>query len=298
MIKKLNELKELLSSQSEKRRVAVVCAHDEHTLEAVAHAMKDDLIYPILIGNAEIIRKMLSQYQCSEKNIVIIEENDSVSAAQIAVEMVKKGEVDSIMKGKIETGTLMKILVNRENGIRKAETMSLLAVMESPNYHKVFGLTDPGLLTYPNIKQKEAEIRNAVDAFHALGIKNPKVALLCATEKVNPKMQETVEADELKSMDVSDCIIEGPISLDLAIDQKAATIKGYTSPVAGDADILVVSEIVSGNILAKSITVLGGGKTCGIVLGAQVPVILVSRSASAEDKYYSIVLGALIGRNK
>ena len=293
MIRKLDDLKELLYNKNEKRKIAVVCAHDEHTLEAITKAANDDLVYPILIGNEKKINELLTQLNYAKEKEIIHEE-DPIKAVQIAVDLVKKGEVKSIMKGKIETGTLMKVLVNREHGIRKSDTMSLLGVMEAPFYHKVFGLTDPGLLTYPTLSQKEAEIRNAVEAFHALGIENPKVALLCAIEKVNPKMQETLDADTLKHLDIPGCIIEGPISLDLACDPESANIKGYTSSVAGDADILVVPNITSGNVLAKSVTVLGGGRTCGIVLGAQVPIILVSRSATADDKYYTIILGALI----
>ena len=189
----------------------------------------------------------------------------------------------------------MKVLVNRERGIRKNDTMSLLAFMESPNYHKVFAITDVGLLTYPSKDQKKAAIQNAVEAFHALGVEQPKVAILAAVEKVNPKMKETVEAAEIKEEGVEGCIIEGPIGYDLAMDPASAPIKGYVSPVAGDADLLVVPDIVSGNIAAKTITVIGGGRTGGVVLGAKVPVLLVSRAASADDKYMSIVIAALVG---
>jgi phosphotransacetylase len=189
----------------------------------------------------------------------------------------------------------MKTLVNKEKGIRKNSTMSLLAFFESPNYHKVFAVTDVGLLTYPTKEQKIAAIENAVSAYKNLGILNPKVAILAAVEKVNEKMKETVEADEIKSEGVSGCIIEGPISLDLAMDPESAVVKGYNSSVAGDADILVVPDIVSGNVLAKGNTVIGGCKTGGVVLGALVPVLIVSRAATAEDKFMSIVIAALIG---
>lgn len=191
----------------------------------------------------------------------------------------------------------MKVLVNRERGIRKSDTMSLVAFMESPYYHKVFAITDPALLTYPTKEQKKVAIANAVEAFHVLGVKEPKVAVLAAVEKVNPKMKETVEAGEIKEEGVAGCVIEGPISYDLALDPEAAKVKGYASPVAGDADLLVVPDLLSGNIAAKSITVAGGGRTGGVVLGAKVPVLLVSRAASADDKYMSIVLAALVGKN-
>ena len=293
MIKNFEQLKEMLKAMPVKRKVAVVPAQDEHTLEAISHAYRDGMVEPVLIGDEPKIREILAQIGTDAMTIIHVE--DPTEAIQKAADMARDGEVDCIMKGKTETGALMKVLVNRERGIRKNDTMSLLAFMESPNYHKVFAITDVGLLTYPSKDQKKAAIQNAVEAFHALGVEQPKVAILAAVEKVNPKMKETVEAAEIKEEGVEGCIIEGPISYDLAMDPASAPIKGYVSPVAGDADLLVVPDIVSGNIAAKTITVIGGGRTGGVVLGAKVPVLLVSRAASADDKYMSIVIAALVG---
>ncbi len=296
MIKDFSALIELLRNEPVKKRVAVVAAQDEHTLEAVIRAHKDGLVEPVLLGDREKISALLKTFGAEELSGAVVAVDDPSACAEKACEMAKAGEIDCIMKGKIETGALMKVLVNKEKGIRKGEVMSLLAFMESPNYHKIFAITDVGLLTYPNKDQKKAAIINAVEAFHALGIESPKVAILAAVEKVNPKMPETVEADEIKREGIPGAIIEGPISYDLAMDPGSAKIKGYTSPVAGDADILVVPDIVSGNIAAKTITVIGGGRTGGTVLGALVPVLLVSRSATADDKYMSIVVSALAGK--
>ena len=295
MIKNFEQLKEMLKAMPVKRKVAVVPAQDEHTLEAISHAYRDGMVEPVLIGDEPKIREILAQIGTDADKMTIIHVEDPTEAIQKAADMARDGEVDCIMKGKTETGALMKVLVNRERGIRKNDTMSLLAFMESPNYHKVFAITDVGLLTYPSKDQKKAAIQNAVEAFHALGVEQPKVAILAAVEKVNPKMKETVEAAEIKEEGVDGCIIEGPISYDLAMDPASAPIKGYVSPVAGDADLLVVPDIVSGNIAAKTITVIGGGRTGGVVLGAKVPVLLVSRAASADDKYMSIVIAALEG---
>jgi len=295
MIKNFEQLKEMLKAMPVKRKVAVVPAQDEHTLEAISHAYRDGMVEPVLIGAEPKIREILAQIGTDADKMTIIHVEDPTEAIQKAADMARDGEVDCIMKGKTETGALMKVLVNRERGIRKNDTMSLLAFMESPNYHKVFAITDVGLLTYPSKDQKKAAIQNAVEAFHALGVEQPKVAILAAVEKVNPKMKETVEAAEIKEEGVEGCIIEGPISYDLAMDPASAPIKGYVSPVAGDADLLVVPDIVSGNIAAKTITVIGGGRTGGVVLGAKVPVLLVSRAASADDKYMSIVIAALEG---
>lgn len=295
MIKNFEQLKEMLKAMPVKRKVAVVPAQDEHTLEAISHAYRDGMVEPVLIGDEPKIREILAQIGTDADKMTIIHVEDPTEAIQKAADMARDGEVDCIMKGKTETGALMKVLVNRERGIRKNDTMSLLAFMESPNYHKVFAITDVGLLIYPSKDQKKAAIQNAVEAFHALGVEQPKVAILAAVEKVNPKMKETVEAAEIKEEGVEGCIIEGPISYDLAMDPASAPIKGYVSPVAGDADLLVVPDIVSGNIAAKTITVIGGGRTGGVVLGAKVPVLLVSRAASADDKYMSIVIAALVG---
>lgn len=296
MINNFDQLKKMLRAIPQKRRVAVCPAQDEHTLEAVSHAYKDGLVEPVLIGDEPAIRRILEKLGVPADEMTIIDVTDPTEAIQKAADMARAGEVDCIMKGKTETGALMKVLVNREHGIRKNDTMSLVAFMESPNYHKVFAITDVGLLTYPTKEQKKAAIINAVEAFHALGVEKPKVAILAAVEKVNPKMKETVEAAEIKEEGIDGCIIEGPISFDLAMDPASAAIKGYVSPVAGDADILVVPDIVSGNIAAKALTVIGGGRTGGVVLGARVPVLLVSRAATADDKFMSIVLAALVGQ--
>lgn len=302
MIKSFEQLKKMLAEHTEKRRIGVVAAQDEHTLDAVLMAAKDGLVFPVLLGDAAEIRRLLSHYQYSEEIVEIIDIESPEECALKAAKMVKEGKLDCIMKGKLETGAIMKVLVNKEHGIRKSSTMSLIAFMESPYYHKIMAITDVGLLTYPNLDQKKAMIENAKDAFSALGVHNPKVAVLTPVEKVNPKMPETIEADELKNMNkegiISGCIVEGPISYDLAVDKKAAEVKGYNSPVSGDADILVVPNIVAGNILAKSLTCTGGAKTAGIVMGAMVPLVITSRSAAVEDKYMSIVLSALIGSKK
>ena len=185
MIKNFEQLKEMLKAMPVKRKVAVVPAQDEHTLEAISHAYRDGMVEPVLIGDEPKIREILAQIGTDADKMTIIHVEDPVEAIQKAADMARDGEVDCIMKGKTETGALMKVLVNRERGIRKNDTMSLLAFMESPNYHKVFAITDVGLLTYPSKDQKKAAIQNAVEAFHALGVEQPKVAILAAVEKVN-----------------------------------------------------------------------------------------------------------------
>ena len=298
VIENFESLKARLLAQPVKKRIAVVTANHAHTLEAIAQAARDGMVEPVLIGDEGKIREMLAEIEIPGQ-VTVIDEPIPEAAAQRAADMARNGEINCIMKGGIETGALMRVLVNRERGIRRRDTMSLMAVMESPYYHKVFAITDVGLLTYPSLDQKAQALQNAVEALRALGVEQPKVGVLAAVEKVNPKMKETVEADALKQRalagEFGDCVLEGPISYDLAMDPEAAAIKGYESPVAGDPDLLVVPDIAAGNVLAKSLTCTGGAKTCGAVLGALVPLVLTSRSATAEDKYMSIVLAALIG---
>ena len=295
MIKSFDELVARLRRQPSRKRVAVVAAQDEHTLEAVVRAHADGLVDPVLLGEGPQVRTLLDRLGAGNLKGRIEDITDATACAERACQLARAGEVDCIMKGGLTTGTLMKVLVNRDRGIRAGGVMSIAAFMESPHYHKLFVITDVGLLTYPNKAQKRGAIENAVGALHRLGIEKPKVAMLAAVEKVNPKMPETVDADEIKREGIEGAIVEGPISYDLAMDREAARLKGYESPVAGDADILAVPDIVSGNIAAKTITVIGGGRTGGCVLGGLVPILLVSRAASVEDKYLSIVVSALVG---
>lgn len=292
-------LKEMLAASPVKKRVGVAAAHDEHTLEAIAAAVRDNLVEPVLVGDQDKTRQLWNKVAGDLPEPEVIHVEGDVECAAYTVALARTGQVDCIMKGKLETGILMKAVVNREMGIRSNAVLSLVAIMESPYYHKLFAVTDVGLLMYPTLEQKKAVIQNAVSLFHALGVERPKVAVLAAVEKENPQMPETVDAVCLKKMnergELTGCMVEGPISYDLCMDAEAAAIKGYVSPVAGDPDILVVPDIVSGNLLSKALTCSGGAHTCGTICGAQVPIILTSRSAPAEDKYMSIVLAAVAG---
>ncbi|SHN63302.1 bifunctional enoyl-CoA hydratase/phosphate acetyltransferase [Desulfitobacterium chlororespirans] len=293
------EILAALQTMTQKRKVAVVAAQDAHTLEAVLAAAENNLVVPILLGKENEIRKMIGDLGKNSPEPVIMDIEDPLECAQKAVELVQRGEAHCIMKGKIETGSLMKLLVNKESQLTTGRLMSLVAFMEIPHYHKLIAVSDVGLLMYPTLEQKKMLLENAVNALHALGVAKPKVAVLAAVEKVNPQMPETLDAESLKKMNeaglISGCTVEGPISYDLAINSEAAEIKGYLSPVAGDADLLIVPDIVAGNILAKALVYSGRAKTAGIVVGAKVPIVLTSRSAAAEDKYMSLALAALVG---
>ncbi|NLM83512.1 MAG: phosphate butyryltransferase [Clostridiales bacterium] len=300
MLKSFEEIKARLGGYEQKKRIGVVCAQNEHTLDAVMLAARENLVEPVLIGKKGEIERLLSNMGDKPGDIEIIDLDEPEACAAEAARLVREGRLDCIIKGNIETGVMMKVLVSREQGIRESKTLSHISFFESPYYHKMFAMTDGALLVYPTVEQKRDAIENAVRAFHKLGIEEPKVAVLAAVEHVNPKMKETVEAAELKKMweegAFSRCIVEGPISYDLAMQKDAAEIKKFDSPVAGDADILVVPDIATGNILLKALSGTGGAKFAGTIIGAQVPVIVTSRSMPMRDKYLSIVLTAVIGK--
>ena len=295
-ISSFKELAKAASEMPKKTVVAVVEAHDLHTLEAVINAKKDNIIDGMLIGNEEKIREILKSEGADPADYTIIPTNGLEESLKVAVENINAGKATAIMKGKLETGQFMKAIVKKENGLLAGGLLSLIGLYEHPNYHKLLAVTDQGLNTYPDLEGKKALIQNAVKLLHSIGIEEPKVAVLAAVEKVNPKMPESVDGAELKKMnengEITGCIVEGPISFDLAVKQGAAAIKGYESPVAGDADLLVVPDIACGNILVKCMTDYAGALTAGTILGAKVPVIVTSRSAEATDKYYSIALAA------
>lgn len=298
VLKNFDEIVKKVKSFPQPKRVIVAAAADEHTLEAVVHAMQQGIIKPILVGDktkiVEILNKM--NVEIPDKDIYNVLDVDE--AAKKAVALVHEGAGDFLMKGKLETSQILKPVVNKETGLGQGRVMSHFVMNELPHYHKLLVTSDGGMMTYPTLEQKKEIIENTVDILLALGYENPKVAAVAAIEKVNPKMPETVEADELKRMneagEIKNCIVEGPISLDIALDKEIADIKKFESPVAGDADMILVPNIQVGNVLGKSIVTIAGGKMAGFIVGAKVPIILTSRGSSAEEKFLSLALAAAV----
>ena len=249
----------------------------------------------ILVGDEGKIRELLKDLNATGE-YEIANEPDSSKAAYKAVELVRENKADFLMKGKIDTAGILKAVVDKERGLGQGRLMSHVAIVEVPTYHKLLVATDGGMVMYPTLDQKKEIINNAVETLLKLGYERPKVGVLAAVEKVNPKMPETVDGDKLKEMNINgeikNCIVEGPISYDLAIYEEAAKIKGYESQVAGDVDVLVVPDITTGNVLGKALIYSAKGKMAGIVVGAKVPIILTSRGSSAEEKFLSLALAA------
>lgn len=285
-----------LKRRKRRRRVAIAAAADTPTLEAALAAERDGLVTPILIGDASRIEADLAALGASGTGWRIIDVADPVAAVRQAVALVHAGEADFLMKGHIETADLMRVIVDRASKLRTGRIMSHLALVQIPSYHKLLAITDVALNTVPSFADKRQILENALEALAAMGIERPKVAVMAAAEHLNPKLSESVDAAEFKRLwlagELAGCILEGPISYDLAIDRAAAAIKQYDSPVAGDADLMLVPTLVAGNLMVKALIFSAGAGFGGIIVGAKVPVVVTSRSAPASDRHLSIVLAA------
>lgn len=291
-----DELVAKVKGEPARKRMAVAVAGDEHTLEAVMHARNEGIIEPILVGDKELIWSILKKL-----NEIVPKENiydvvDPKEACEKAVELVREGKADFLMKGKVDTGVVLKAVVNKEHGLGKGGVMSHFTMFEIPGYHKILLPVDGGMVTYPTLEQKKAIIENTVETLRDMGYDCPKVGVLACVEKVNPKMPETIEARELQEMnergEISNCIVEGPISYDCAMSKEIAEFKGLDSKIAGDVDILVAPNIHAGNIMGKMLTITCKAKLAGFIVGAKCPIVLTSRGSSAEEKYLSIVISA------
>ncbi len=293
VIKNFDELIDRVKG-SAKRTVALVEAHDEHALEAVIHAA--DIVNAILVGDKDKITDALKALGQNPTKYEIVQVPDGMHPSLCAAQLIHDGRADFLMKGKIMTGDLLKGVLMPEANLRSGGLMSHVIVNEVPGYHKLLCVTDGGMCTYPDLEKKKQIVENAVNFFHRLGYEKPNVAALCAVETVNPKMPETVDAAALKEMSLNgelpNCYVEGPISYDLAMVPELSAIKGYSCPCAGEFDILLVPEIVVGNVLGKCFVYTCGGRMAGVIQGCKVPIVLTSRGSSADEKYYSLALGA------
>ena len=287
--------------ETEPAAAVVAAAHDRHTLEAVFQAREDGLIRPILVGDTEQIQAIAHSLGREVSREELVEADGGEDCARRSVELIRRGRGRVLIKGMLQTGTLLKEVVRRDGGIRAGELLSHVAILDVPAYHKLLFLTDGGMVVAPSLAQKRVILSNALELCRFLGYDWPKAAVLCAVETVTPAMPETEDAAALKAMgergDLGPCVVEGPISLDLATDRQAAEIKGYHSPVAGDADILLVPNIVSGNLLGKALYGMAGGDMAGVVMGAAVPITVNSRGASPAEKYHSIAIAAAMAQS-
>lgn len=297
MAKSFEELMTLAKKRCPKK-VAVAWAGDINVLLSIKMALDEEIIDPILVGDKDIIEKISKEIYLDLEKVEIIDRKDKTVATRYATELVSTGKASILMKGLIDTSIIMKQVLDKEIGLRTKKLISHVTVFKIDSYHKMFFLTDGAMNIAPNLEQKKQIIENAVELLKRLNIKNPKVAVLAAKEKISTKMEATVHAGKLAEMnkngEIKNCIVDGPFALDNAVSKESAKIKGIKSEVAGDADILLAPDIEAGNILYKSLTFLGGAASAGIIVGTKAPIILTSRADDKLAKLNSIVLATLI----
>lgn len=287
-----------LAKEKQTQRLSVAMAGDKEVLLAVKIAMGENIIRPILVGDREEIEKISKEINMNLENIRIIDESDSVKGSKIATGLVSSGQADILMKGLVDTSTIMKEVLDKETGLRTDKLISHAVVVSVPTYHKIFIITDAAMNIAPDLDQKKLIIENVLKLSDALEIENPKLAVLAAVEKVSDKMEATIHAEKLKEMngrgEIKGVIVDGPFALDNAISKESAKVKGIDSSVAGDADILLVPDIEAGNILYKSLSFLANAKSAGIILGGKRPIVLTSRADDRKAKFYSIALSVVL----
>ena len=284
------------------KKVAVAVAQDSAVLEAVAAAKERKIAEAILVGDADKIKEVAAQINMDLNGFEIIDEKDDYAAALKAIELVHNGKADMYMKGLIDTKSFLKSVLDKEVGLRTGKTLSHVCVFEIKGIDHLLFLTDVAFMTYPTLEDKVHIIENTVDVCHACGIPNPKVAPLAAVEVVNPKMPVTVDAAELTKMceegKITGCVVDGPLSLDLAIDPAAAKHKGAEGrKIVGDADILLFPDIHAGNLVYKALVHTAQVKNGNILTGTKAPVILTSRSDDFETKVNSLAIGAVMAES-
>lgn len=280
------------------KTIAVACAHDEDVMVAVENARKEGVISAILIGDQDKIKEIAAEHQIDLSFYRVIDNKDNTEASNMAAKMVSDKQADILMKGMVDTSIILKAVLNKELDLRTGRTISHCAVFEVPHYDRLIYVTDAAMNLAPDLEKKIQIIENTVNLAHALGNEMPKVGVICAKEKVDPKMQATIDAGELQEMndrgEFKDCIVGGPFALDNAVSVESAHHKGMTNPIAGKCDILLTHTIEMGNALYKAIAYFQPeSHLAGILLGAKVPIVLTSRSDSEETKFNSILLSVL-----
>ena len=284
------------------KTVSVACCQDKEVLIAIENARKENIVNAILVGDIEKTKEIANELKIDLYNYELIDIKDLSEACLKAVELVSNGKAQMVMKGLVDTSIVLKAVLNKEVGLRTGNILSHVAVFDIEGYNRLFFITDAAMNLAPNINEKKQIIENACSIARSLNIEEPKVALICAKEKVITKMKDTVEAKELENMylrgEIKGCIVGGPFALDNAISEEAARHKGISHPVAGKADVLVVPDIEAGNVLYKSIAFFSKCEHAGLIVGAKAPVILTSRADSNKTKLNSIALGVLASIKK
>ena len=280
------------------KTVVVAAAAEPEILTAARDAEQRGLAEIILVGDQDQIRAIASEQGIEIAHMMVVHEPTVRMAARKAMELVRLGHAEIPMKGNIETGDFLRAALDRETGLRTGRLFSHVGVFEVPGFDRLLFVTDAGVVIAPDMAQKVQIVQNAIFVAQKLGVIEPRVAILAATEMVNPKIPTTLDAANLSKMadrgQIQGGLIDGPLALDNAISSESSAIKGIRGPVAGKADILVAPDVEAGNMLAKAITYFGRGKMAGVVVGASAPLIAASRSDPHETKLVSLALGVII----
>lgn len=293
MMKNFNEILNQLKTE-EPKTIAVAMAEDADVLKALEKARSMGLTKAILTGNADNIFSIMVNLKIDKNNYEVLNTPNEAQSVEAAVVKVNESKANVVMKGLCSTSVFLKGILDKNNGLRSGKVLSHLAVFESPQYHKLFMLSDAAMNIAPDLSNKIQITENAISAALKLGYEMPKIAMISAVEKVNPDaIPSTVDAAIISKMNernqIKNAIIDGPLALDNALSEKSCQIKGLNSKVGGDADILIVPNIETGNACYKLLTILGNAKVAGIVIGASAPIVLTSRADSDESKFLSIV---------
>ena len=303
-IKNLDQLVQDLKDKPS-RRVAIAAGQDPNTIAAAARAASENIAEVTLVGDSERIKKLCDEFGLDVNVFNVVHEMDTVTAGTRAVSMVRSGEADVLMKGLIATSDYMKQILNKETGLLPSgNILSHVTVLELPAYikshDKLLFVADVAIIPAPDVNAKVQILKYCVQAAHSFGVENPHVAIIAATEKVNKHMVATVDAAVLKSLheqgDITGCIVDGPLALDVALSPEACKIKGLDSPVGGKADILVFPNIETGNVFYKASTILSNARLAAAVVGTSAPCVLTSRADDEESKFLSIAMGCRLVR--
>jgi len=297
-IKKLDEMVEKVKNLKAKI-IAIAVAEDDNTLEAINEAVEAGFAKALMYGDKDKIIKCCQDLKIDFSHFEIIDEKDPVKACKLAVEAVKTDKADVLMKGLVNTDKFLKAVLDKEKGLLPPKTvMSYVCAIEVPAYNKLLFATDTAVLPYPNLEQKASMLKYAVKMANKFGIELPKVALLSATEKVNPAFQSSVDDALICKMverkQLPACIVDGPVDLFLACDPKAPEIKGVATPLNGEADILICPSLEACNIFYKGLMLFAQGELAGLIQGTTKPVVVMSRSESKKSKFYCIALSCLM----
>lgn len=302
-IKSLGQLAEQVKASGTKTRIAVAAAEDAHTLDALGWAVKEGFVRASLIGDKRRIEELCAKENLCQGDFEIIDRPDETAAVNMAVQMVKTGNADAVMKGLVSTDKFLKAVIHKEKGLLLPKAvMSHVCVLEIPAYRKLLFISDTAVLPFPDLDQKAAMINYCVNVARGFGIEKPRVALVSATDKVIGAIPNTLEYALLAKMaergQIKNCVIDGPLDIFLACDPSSLAVKGVDTPIAGNADILIFPNLECSNSFYKGLMLFADGELAGLIQGTQKPVIVMSRSESALSKYYSIALACKMGMEK